>query len=183
MDCHQYTVIPTLPSDPCNGERGNTKCIFSEDAYTLLGLDANTSLDVILNTLVVALNSAFTTNTAQQLAIEALENGGQPYKVYRALLTQTGSEDPTAVILENTLGESVIWKRSTTGGYTAEKTSGFDTTKTFYNTNGFASTNVQLFSFVNTFNNKLVINIRDIIGNLPIDDQLSNTPIEILVYE
>ena len=110
------------------------------------------------------------------------QESGALYKTYRALLTQSGSADPTAVVLENTLGESIIWKRSTTGGYTAEKTSGFDITKTFYNTNGFATTNIELISFINTINSKLVVNVRDTINNLPIDAQLSNTPIEILVY-
>lgn len=72
-DCIEYTVLPQLPSDPCNGERGNIKCQFSEDAYTLLEIPANSSLDVILNAFVLALNSAFTTNSAQQIIIEDLE--------------------------------------------------------------------------------------------------------------
>ena len=73
MDCIENIVSPTLPSDPCNGKRYNTKCIFSEDSYTLLDLPTNTSLDVILNTLVQALNAALTTNNAQQLIIDDLE--------------------------------------------------------------------------------------------------------------
>ena len=73
MDCHQYTVIPTLPSDPCNGERGNTRCIFSEDAFTLLNVSANSSLDVILNAFVVALNAQNTRLNAQALVIADLE--------------------------------------------------------------------------------------------------------------
>jgi hypothetical protein len=73
MDCHQYTVIPTLPSDPCNGERGNTKCIFSEDAFTLLEISANSSLDVILNAMVVAINAQNTLINAQALVIADLE--------------------------------------------------------------------------------------------------------------
>ena len=72
MKCQNY-IIPVQIEDFCNGERGNTKCIFSEDAFTLLEISANSSLDVILNAFVVALNSAFTTNTAQQLVIEDLE--------------------------------------------------------------------------------------------------------------
>ena len=73
MDCHQYTVIPTLPSDPCNGERGNIKCIYSEDAFTLLDLPANSSLDTILNAFVVALNAQNTRLSAQELLIADLE--------------------------------------------------------------------------------------------------------------
>jgi len=73
MECTNYITIPTLPSDPCNGERGNTKCIFSEDAFTLLGVSANSSLDVILNAFVVALNAQNTRLNAQDLLIADLE--------------------------------------------------------------------------------------------------------------
>ena len=72
MECQNY-IVPVQITDECNGERGNIKCQFSEDAYTLLEIPANSSLDVILNAFVLALNSAFTTNTAQQLVIEDLE--------------------------------------------------------------------------------------------------------------
>ena len=73
MDCHQYTVIPTLPSDPCNGERGNIKCIYSEDAFTLLEISANSSLDTILNAFVAALNAQNIRLNAQDLLIADLE--------------------------------------------------------------------------------------------------------------
>ena len=32
-------------------------------------------------------------------------------KVYRALLSQTGTAAPTATVLENTLGGTVVWTR------------------------------------------------------------------------
>ena len=72
MECPNY-IVPVQITDECNGERGNIKCQFSEDAYTLLEIPANSSLDVILNAFVLALNSAFTTNSAQQIIIEDLE--------------------------------------------------------------------------------------------------------------
>ena len=72
MECPNY-IVPVQITDECNGERGNIKCQFSEDAYTLLEIPANSSLDVILNAFVLALNSAFTTNSAQQIMIEDLE--------------------------------------------------------------------------------------------------------------
>lgn len=73
MECPNYVVVPTLPSDPCNGERGNIKCQFSEDAYTLLDVPANSSLDVILNAFVIALNAQNTRLNAQDLLIADLE--------------------------------------------------------------------------------------------------------------
>lgn len=71
--CNEYVVVPTLPSDPCNGERGNIKCQFSEDAYTLLDVPANSSLDVILNAMVLAINAQNTLINAQALIIADLE--------------------------------------------------------------------------------------------------------------
>ena len=49
---------------------------------------------------------------------------GQP-KVYRALLTQTGTDDPVATVLENTLGGTPVWERSTLGTYTLTLTGAF----------------------------------------------------------
>ena len=73
MECPNYIVLPELPEDFCNGERGNTKCIYSEDAFTLLEISANSSLDVILNAMVVALNAQNTLINAQALVIADLE--------------------------------------------------------------------------------------------------------------
>ncbi len=47
--------------------------------------------------------------------------GGEPakYKVYTALLTQYGTNAPTATVLENTLGGSIVWTRDAVGVYKA----------------------------------------------------------------
>ena len=71
-DCIGY-INPVQIIDECNGERGNIKCIYSEDAFTLLDLPANSSLDVILNAMVVALNAQNTLINAQALVIADLE--------------------------------------------------------------------------------------------------------------
>jgi hypothetical protein len=72
-NCIEHTVLPELPNDPCNGKRYDTRCIYSEDAFTLLDLPINTSLDVILNAMVTALNSANTRLNAQDALIADLE--------------------------------------------------------------------------------------------------------------
>lgn len=51
------------------------------------------------------------------------------YKVYTALLTQTETSDPTAIILENTLGD-VVWTRVSFGYYNATLTGAFTINKT-----------------------------------------------------
>ncbi len=42
--------------------------------------------------------------------------GGEPKK-YVALLSHTGTSDPVAIILENTLGETPVWSRDNVGQY------------------------------------------------------------------
>jgi hypothetical protein len=52
------------------------------------------------------------------LDLMALISTQEPkYKIYRALLTQEGSNNPVAVVLENTLGVEVNWVRNDTGDY------------------------------------------------------------------
>jgi hypothetical protein len=179
--CNEYIVVPTLPSDPCNGERGNTRCIYSEDAFSLLGLAADSSLDVILNAMVVAINAQNNLNIAQNTAIEALENGGQPYKVYRAILNQSGTNAPVATVLENTIG-NIVWSRNSPGTYSATLVGAFQANKTFYPTFGTSN------SFNRVYTNRLnddVMSIVSISEDLTayLDNELFNYPIEILVYE
>ena len=52
-----------------------------------------------------------------------------PYKVYKALLTQSGTDDPVAVVLQNTLGGDVIWQRDNIGIYTGLLPIEFEITK------------------------------------------------------
>jgi len=55
---------------------------------------------------------------------------GQGIKVYRALLTQSGTDAPVATVLENTLGGTVVWTYSDTGIYTATLVGAFTASKT-----------------------------------------------------
>jgi len=41
----------------------------------------------------------------------------KPYKVYTAIITQTGTDAPIATVLENTLGANATWVRNTIGDY------------------------------------------------------------------
>ena len=55
---------------------------------------------------------------------------GATYAVYRALLTQTGTDAPVATVLENSLGGTVVWTRDDAGVYDATLASAFTTNKT-----------------------------------------------------
>lgn len=54
-------------------------------------------------------------------------------KVYIALLTQSGTSAPTAVVLKNTLGGTVVWTRGGVGDYVATLTGAFTANKTILN--------------------------------------------------
>lgn len=48
--------------------------------------------------------------------------GALPYKVYTALLRQEVTDNPTAYVLENTLGFTPVWVRNAAGDYSANNT-------------------------------------------------------------
>lgn len=54
---------------------------------------------------------------------------GQP-KVYRALLTQTGTDAPVATVLENTLGGTLVWTYADVGLYVGTLEGAFTANKT-----------------------------------------------------
>lgn len=67
-----------------------------------------------------------------QTDVEDLQNNpvdSRPYKVYTALLTQIGTNAPTPIVLENTLG-NIIWSREGVGAYTGVLTNAFVENKT-----------------------------------------------------
>lgn len=69
--------------------------------------------------------------TANQVVVKSqLDAAARPYKVYTALLTQTGTNAPTATVLENTLGGTVVWSRGATGVYIGTLTNTFLSGKT-----------------------------------------------------
>lgn len=47
-------------------------------------------------------------------------------KVYKALLTQNGTNAPVATVLENTLGGEVVWSRTDVGSYVGFLEGAFD---------------------------------------------------------
>jgi len=52
------------------------------------------------------------------------------YKIYRALLTQTSTNAPTATVLENSLGGTVVWSYADIGKYNATLSNAFTANKT-----------------------------------------------------
>jgi len=59
------------------------------------------------------------------------DNAGLPYKVYTALLNQSGGNAPVPTVLENTLGGTPVWTRGGTGYYECTLPNAFPANKTF----------------------------------------------------
>ena len=103
------------------------------------------------------------------------------YRSYVALMSQSGGDDPTAIILENSLGD-IVWKYDGTGYYFGQLDNAFPIEKTFILTpsSGYDSGVLQggggdLYNIYRDGDNYIVI-------QTPNDDVLNYTPIEIRVY-
>lgn len=107
------------------------------------------------------------------------------YKVYRALVSQTGLNNPTAVILENTLGGVPVWTRAGIGDYrltlagvfTANKTTAREGIAYLY-----ASSFPRYFAGDRLSSNVYQVLTYSNAAGLAADDVLLNTLIEIFVY-
>ena len=73
-------------------------------------------------------------NTATRVGtmFEDIINEAVPYKVYKALLTQTGTNAPVATVLVNTLGGTPVWSYDSEGAFEVEGDAAFDIEKINY---------------------------------------------------
>lgn len=108
----------------------------------------------------------------------------QSYKVYTALLSQSGTDAPTAVILENTIG-NIVWTYIGTGSYEATSVGLFTLNKTVFNIE--PRTTYTFWQGTSVINKDFTINnIRfytlDSFTNFNTNGRLRNTFVEIRVY-
>ena len=126
--------------------------------------------------LVVDTFKAGTIDVTQSITVNGQTIGGLPYKVYTALLTQTGTSAPTAIVLENTLGFEVTWARESEGEYTLTLPSGTDISK-FFIILGINVKNISYVSILDKDGIQLIV-----ISTNGSDDSLENSGIEIRMY-
>lgn len=104
------------------------------------------------------------------------------YKVYSALLTQAGSDDPTVIVLEDTLNAELTWYRASAGVYYAESYGTWTLNKTAMKVGPLpdGSDGAYVQTKIDSEDQAYVI-VKDIAG-AGADDSLSLTFVEIRVY-
>jgi hypothetical protein len=105
---------------------------------------------------------------------------GRPYKVYTALLTQTGTNAPVATVLENTLGGTVTFERAGVGNYNAVSVGNLftlDKTVVFNSSGQFVGT----YNFYPTNTSRIALNNVNVSGVVA-DSLMQKLSIEIRVY-
>lgn len=107
------------------------------------------------------------------------------YKVYKALLTQTGTTAPTVVVLQNTLGGVISWTYNGVGTYNGTLSGVFVEDKTFLAINKSRAGGRQ-FSLYRNDDNEIEVVTEIFDAGAPIftatDGILNNTSILIEVY-
>ena len=122
----------------------------------------------------------------QEITAFVLANSSaRPYKVYTALLTQSGTSAPVATVLENTLGGTITWVRYLDGRYRADLSyAGYILNKTIgFATPGgisLAASNQTIKVFVGSTASELIV--YTIENGVLTDGILHKVPIEIRVY-
>ena len=131
-------------------------------------------LDVIGN---ITASPAIASN--QVVVKSQLDAVARPYKVYTALLSQTGTNAPTATVLENTLGGPVVWSRTNNGVYDGTLTGAFASNKTTIQITGTVFN--AFFAGFRKDDNTVTIGSSNTTG-IGADNLILNSTIEIRVY-
>jgi hypothetical protein len=108
-----------------------------------------------------------------ELATLGQVNSFRPYKVYTALLSQSGTNAPVATVLENTLGGVPTYQRNTQGAYQLTLSNAFINLKTALFITDSSASQLRIYR-----SSASVINIEMSTG----DNTLLNNTIEIRVY-
>jgi hypothetical protein len=112
--------------------------------------------------------------------IEALRTAAMRYKVYTALMLQSGSGAPTATIFDNTIG-AIVWTRVSAGIYMGTLSNAFTSNKTFALCDNKIGINNGTVKIVLNSTSVMLLNTYDNAGT-PTDGILTFGFIELRVY-
>lgn len=109
-------------------------------------------------------------------------NNTMNYKVYTALLTQEGTNPPTAVVLENTIG-NIVWTYYNTGQYFVNLNGAFPELKTaLFITDTTYNTPSNAYILTNGSGDRVVVETYNAANTALSNDILGYTTVEIRVY-
>jgi hypothetical protein len=103
------------------------------------------------------------------------------YTKYVALITQSGTNDPTVVELENTIGP-IIWTRKATGIYSGTLSGAFTANKTYATISQTLADSIVMITTTASDINIITTNLHSPIA-VAHDGHLNNNTLEIRVYE
>lgn len=140
------------------------------------------TLDIKLKDILTEL---FATTEGIDTRVTNIENtssvDSRPYKVYTALVDQTGTNAPTVVVLENTLGGTIVWTRVAAGIYSGTLTGAFPLDKTFTIIGGNYLSPLHFLRSVRNTDDIIGIIVNNNAGT-SVDNILKKTSLEIRVY-
>lgn len=128
-----YTLKEINPARLNNPDAGEKTIFLDQSDSAVKTKDENG----LIETLAVGASIPDGGTTGQVLAkasdtdgdTEWVDAGGGGPLVYKGLLVQSGTSDPTVTVLENTLGGTVVWARTGVGTYTGTLTGAFPANK------------------------------------------------------
>lgn len=98
------------------------------------------------------------------------------YQVYTALISQTGTSNPTVIVLENTIGD-IVWTFDSNGEYLGTLTGVFVSNKTYFSA---LPSQITQLKFVRVNND--IVNLGTALAGVKTNGLLNNTSIEIRIY-
>lgn len=112
-----------------------------------------------------------------------LTDVGLPYKVYVAILTQSGTTAPIVTVLENTTGQTITWSYGTVGYYLGTYSTTFNAAKTviFIGSSPYFYNGVVIGAGVGSTGDFIILSAKDSSGNY-VNGALYNTAIEVRIY-
>ena len=138
-----------------------------------LGVAANGSVTLSANSVLMVIDYDGT-----QWAY--VEYGKPTTKIYRAIVSQSGTAAPTATVLENTLGGTVVWSRASAGIYRAILNGAFLEAKTFLPQHVVSpGAGIQVSR---SSDDEIDVASYSDAGTTLADDRLLSQPIEFIVY-
>ena len=151
--------------------------------YWRLQEDANLTNPTYYVYRIIGVDNLPTTDTSVNRQLFSIGTEARvSYKSYTALLSQSGTNAPTATILENTLNGNLSFFRNSAGVYNITSSSQFVLDKTAIFINSVPNASQDNFASASRINDNVIELKTQASGGSGLDDVLNNTSIEIRVY-